>query len=372
MTNSVAVEHTELTDFVHSVLLNCGLDDPAARTATEVICYADVHGFTTHGTNALAGIYAPRLRDGRIRAAAQPKPVVETAATAVIDGDGGLGVVTMVAAVDLAAAKAREFGIGMVTVRNSSHFGSAGYYTSRVAAQGLVGIVMSNCGAQGVAPPLGGLKRLLGTNPLSAAVPVATGAPFVLDMSTTAVATGKIRAAQREGRPVPAGWLVTPDGGTTTDPNAFFDGHAEVAWLGGTAQTGGAKGYGLALLVDLLCGPLAGAAYGPRPAALTEPEPAEDVDVGHVAIVIDPAAFGAAESFLAESRQLLDTVSAAPAAQAQRVTYPGAPEADRAERSRSVGVALPDHVAVALVRLGAELGVPVPAALTAALTTEPA
>lgn len=366
MANSVTVDHTQLTTFVRTVLLRCGLDEPAATTATEVICYADIHGFTTHGTNALAGIYAPRLRAGSIRPDAQPKVVVETPTTAVIDGDNGLGAVTMVTAVDLAAAKARELGLGMVTVRNSSHFGSAGYYTNRVAADGLVGIVMSNCGAQGVVPPLGGVKRLLGTNPLSAAVPVSHGAPFVLDMSATAVATGKIRAAQREGRPVPEGWLVAADGSTTTDPDAYFAGHADVAWLGGTAQTGGAKGYGLALLVDLLCGPLAGAAYGPRPEALTETEPADDVNIGQVALVINPAAFGVAESFPTETRALLDTVSASPAAPGQRVTYPGAPEAERAAVSYAEGIRLPQHVAVQLVRLGAELDVAVPAALTEA------
>ncbi|MGI5355277.1 Ldh family oxidoreductase [Streptomyces sp. CA-252508] len=361
---TVTVPLAELTAFVHRTLRACGLDADAARTAADVITYADAHGFTTHGTNGLVNIYAPGLLDGRIAADAAPRVVQETSATALLDGDRGLGLVTMDLAMDIAMDKARQTGIGMVAVRNSTHFGSAGYYTQRAATAGLIGLAMTNCGAQGVAPPLGGTVRMLGTNPLSAAVPVTDGAPFVLDMSTTVVATGKIKAAYKEGRQVPAEWLVRHDGTPTTDPAAFMDEEADVAWLGGPAATGGAKGFGLALLVDLLCGPLAGAAYGPRPGVLTG-EPATDDNVGHTAIVIDPAAFGSARHIAAENRTLLDTVAGSPvAAHANGVTYPGAPEAARYERSVRDGVELPAPVAEGLVRLAEQLSTDAPAALT--------
>ncbi|MBT2510079.1 Ldh family oxidoreductase [Streptomyces sp. ISL-98] len=361
---TVTVPLTDLTEFVQQILLECGLDGDSARTAADVITYADANGFTTHGTNGLVNIYAPRLLDGRISASAEPRIVRETAATALLDGDRGLGLVTMDRAMDIAMDKARQTGIGMVAVRNSTHFGSAGYYTQRAAAAGLIGIAMTNCGAQGVAPPLGGTVRMLGTNPLSAAVPVTHGAPFVLDMSTTVVATGKIKAAHKEGRPVPEEWLVRHDGTPTTDPGAFMDEEADVAWLGGPAATGGAKGFGLALLVDLLCGPLSGASYGPRPGVLNG-EPAGDDNVGHTAIVIDPAAFGSAPHIAAENRTLLDTVANSPvAAYANGVTYPGAPEAARYERSVLHGVELPDPVAEGLVRLAEQLSTEAPVELT--------
>ncbi|WP_151771480.1 Ldh family oxidoreductase [Streptomyces abyssomicinicus] len=362
---TVRVPLAELTAFVQDVLTECGLDATSARTASDVITYADAHGFTTHGTNGLVNIYAPRLLDGRIAADAAPRVVQETAGAALLDGDRGLGLVTMDLAMDIAMDKARTTGIGMVAVRNSTHFGSAGYYTQKAAAAGLIGLAMTNCGAQGVAPPLGGTVRMLGTNPLSAAVPVTRGAPFVLDMSTTVVATGKIKAAHREGQEVPREWLVRHDGTPTTDPAAFMDEEADVAWLGGPAETGGAKGFGLALLVDLLCGPLAGAAYGPRPGVL-KGEPASDDNVGHTAIVIDPSAFGSARTIAAENRTLLDTVVNSPAAAyaTRGVTYPGAPEAERYERSRREGVELPGPVAEGLAALAGRLSVVAPAALT--------
>ncbi|GAA4996462.1 hypothetical protein GCM10025734_28190 [Kitasatospora paranensis] len=186
-------------------------------------------------------------------------------------------------------------------------------------------------------------------------------------MSATTVATGKIRAAQREGRQVPEGWLTTPDGSPVTDPDAYFEGKADVTWLGGSAATGGAKGYGLAILVDLLCGPLAGASWGPTPDLLVNGDERPDTDIGHTVIAIDPAAFGAAESFGRGARELLDTVSACPpAVPGGRVTYPGAPEAVRAAESRSAGVALPGHVAAQLAAMAERLELPLPAELQAA------
>ncbi|AUG80403.1 hypothetical protein CFP65_5709 [Kitasatospora sp. MMS16-BH015] len=361
---TVRIPLETLRGFAHEALTRSGLSEADAATAAEVIVYADEHGFTTHGTNALAGIYSPRLRDGRINAAAEPRIVADTVSAAVIDGDGGLGLVTTTMATDLAVEKARQSGIAMVAVRNSSHFGSAGYYAHRATEAGLIAIAMTNCGAQGVAPPLGGTIRMLGTNPLAVAAPAPGGAPFVLDMSATTVATGKIRAAQREGRQVPGGWLVDHHGETVTDPDAYFDGKADVTWLGGSAVTGGAKGYGLALLVDLLCGPLAGASFGPTPDLLENGEERPDTDIGHVVIAIDPAAFGAAESFGAGARTLLDTVAACPPARPDGyVTYPGAPEAARSAESRRDGVLLPGPVAAQLVLMADQLDLSVPAAL---------
>ncbi|MFC6598216.1 Ldh family oxidoreductase [Kitasatospora paranensis] len=364
---TVRIPLETLRAFAREALHRSGLGEQDAATAAEVVVYADEHGFTTHGSNALAGIYSPRLLDGRINPAAQPRTVHESASSAVLDGDGGLGLVTTSLATDLAVAKARQTGIAMVAVRNSSHFGSAGYYAHRATEAGLIAIAMTNCGAQGVAPPLGGLTRMLGTNPLAVAAPAPGGAPFVLDMSATTVATGKIRAAQREGRQVPEGWLTTPDGSPVTDPDAYFEGKADVTWLGGSAATGGAKGYGLAILVDLLCGPLAGASWGPTPDLLVNGDERPDTDIGHTVIAIDPAAFGAAESFGRGARELLDTVSACPpAVPGGRVTYPGAPEAVRAAESRSAGVALPGHVAAQLAAMAERLELPLPAELQAA------
>jgi LDH2 family malate/lactate/ureidoglycolate dehydrogenase len=366
---TVRVPTAQLHEFVTAAFERCGLDADAALTAADAVCYADVHGFTTHGSNALAGIYVPRLRDGRISAHARPQVISDTGAVAVIDGRGGLGLLAMTAATDLAADKAVANGVGLVAVRGSTHFGSAGFYTHRLAERGLIGLAMTNCGAQGVAPPLGGRVRLLGTNPLSAAVPAAQRAPFVLDMSTTVVATGKLQAAKLAGQQVPAGWLYALDGTEVTDPDRYYRGTADVAWLGGQLATGGAKGFGLALLVDLLCGPLAGAAFGPHRRVLDGGEPIADTDIGHVALAINPTAFGSAEHFTAGVEELLGTVEACPpAVPGGRVTYPGAPEAQRAAESAIDGVALPTAVADRLRLLGADLGLELPTGLAAPAT----
>jgi LDH2 family malate/lactate/ureidoglycolate dehydrogenase len=342
----------------------CGLNAEAATIAAEVVLYADLHGYTTHGSNALAGIYAPRLLDGRIRAEAVPYRVSDTVATASLDADGGLGLVSMTLATDLAMEKARAAGIGLVTVRNSSHFGSAGYYAQRATEAGLIAIVMSNCGEQGIVPPLGGTTRMVGTNPLAAGVPAPGGPPFLLDMSTTTVATGKIRAAQREGASVPAGWLADQDGHPVSDPDAFFDGTANMTWLGGTATTGAAKGYGLAILIDLLCGPLAGAAYGPQSILLTDPTERPDSDIGHLVIAVDPAVLGSPGTFAGAARNLLDTVSACPPAVPDTsVTYPGAPEWWYATDCERSGVTLPDPVFQQLTALAERLDLQLPAIL---------
>lgn len=369
-TATITIPLPVLTQRVEDILRRCGLSEQDAHTATEVIVYADSRGFTTHGCNALTGIYAPRLRDGRINPRAVPRTLRDHGATAVLDGDRGLGLVTMSRATDLAASKAARYGIGMVAVRDSTHFGSAGYYAHRVSQTGQVVMVMSNCGAQGVVPPPGSATRMLGTNPLALAAPAPGGADFVLDMSATTVATGKIRAAQRAGRPVPSGWLVGHDGAGSTNPDDFFEGRAEVTWLGGGLETGGAKGFGLATFVDLLCGPLAGAAFGPTPVQLESDEELPDTDIGHVVIVIDPAAFatfsgedpgssgtGDSEHFGAQSRLLLDSLTSAPTLPGQpRVSYPGLPEHEKAGAAEVAGVPLPDAVGRALDALGLELG----------------
>lgn len=365
---TVHIEAASLRGFVVEVFQACGLERDAAQTAADVVCYADEHGFTTHGTNALANIYAPRLRDGRIAPVTPSEVATDAGAVAVVDGNGGLGLLAMTAATDLAGRKAKTHGIGMVAVRGSNHFGSAGFYAQRLTQQGLIGMALTNCGPQGVAPPLGGALRMLGTNPLSAAVPSGEHPPFVLDMSTTAVATGKIQAAQLRGDEVPPGWLFSQDGSAVTDPSRYYDGTADVAWLGGPLATGGAKGFGLALLVDILCGPLAGAAFGPNRHALNEEASQADSNVGHVAIAIDPAAFGAASDFSGGMNELLGTLRACPpAVDGRPVTYPGAPEAGHAARSLAEGVELPDAVAAKLRSLAAELSVTEPVGLTSAV-----
>jgi LDH2 family malate/lactate/ureidoglycolate dehydrogenase len=360
--STLRVALTDVRALAQATLVGLGVPLDKAEVVVEALVYADARGLGTHGVGSLATIYAPKLRDGLISASAQPRIVGGGGAIRVVDAERALGHVAMTFAVDLAIAVAQEHGIGAVAVQNSSHFGPAGYYVHRAAQHGLIALAMTNCGKQGVAPPLGGTQRLLGTNPVAAAVPAGAQPDFVLDMSTTTVATGKLAAARRAGTDIPAGWLVDAGGVDVRDPVEYFEGRAEVTWLGGRLETGAAKGYGLALLVDLLCGVLADAGWGPREDALGS-GPAVDEDVGHFAIVIDPGAFGARSAFASRVDELLSTLRLSPAVAGGSVTYPGEPEARRAADAIDAGCEIDIGFVEPLLALAASLGVEAPDAL---------
>jgi LDH2 family malate/lactate/ureidoglycolate dehydrogenase len=353
MTNAVDVP--DLHRFATDVLVAAGLDTEQAERAAEVLCFADRRGHTTHGTYALSTIYVPRLRDGQISTAATSKIVRSGTATRLLDGQRRLGLVVGTEAMNLAVELAGEHGTGIVAVRNSTHFGSAGYYAHHASQQGKIGMAMTNCGAQGVAPPIGGTHRMFGTNPIGMAVPTAGSAPFVLDMSTTVVATGKLRAAQLRGENVPEGWLRSTDGSSTVHPDDYYAGTAQVQWLGGDLATGGAKGFGLGLLVEMLAGVLPGAAVGADPESSGS---ASDHNIGHFFLAVEPEAFVGAADFTGRADQVLDAVVTSPRADAGiPVQYPGLPEADRTAAADRDGIALPEHVLDALDKLAADFDV---------------
>ncbi|NUT05575.1 MAG: Ldh family oxidoreductase [Hamadaea sp.] len=342
----------DLHAFAAGCLRAAGLDEWQANRAADVLTYSDARGCTTHGTFTLSSIYLPRLRDGRIRPDGVTSVVRDTGPCVLVDAGRRLGLVAGTEAVDLAVARARRFGIGAVGVRDSTHFGSAGFYTTRAAQAGLLAVATTNCGAQAIAPPIGGSRRLLGTNPVSAAVPTAGEAPFVLDMSTTTVATGKLRAAQLSGKDIPAGWLQYSGGGDCLDPGAYYRGEADLTWLGGRLETGAAKGFGLGILVEMLAGALTGGSVGPSAGD-------SDDDIGHFFLVIDPQAFVGSKEFTSAADALLETIADSPAQPGWGpVQYPGLPEARAYAESAAGGVALPDHVLTALDQAATDLGRP--------------
>jgi LDH2 family malate/lactate/ureidoglycolate dehydrogenase len=363
----VVLDRRELERFGVDLLGAAGISAAGALEASRVLMYADERGLDTHGHGALATIYLPRLLDGRIDPAARIRVLAEHRACVAFDAGNGLGLVSMTAAMDRAIDLARRFGVAAATVRRSSHFGAAGYYATRAAQHGCVGIVMTNCGAQRVVPPLGGKDRLFGTNPIGAALPADGQADLVLDMSTTAVAAGRVAAAAREQRAIPAGWLVGENGATVTDASALGRGEADLCWLGGELRSGGAKGFGLGLLVELLCGPLAGAAYGPQGGLDPLAHERDDHDVGHLALVLDPSAFPGGESFGALVAEVLQTLTESATRGDDPVRYPGQPEAERARATAVTGtMTLADHLVGPLREYAERLGVVAPAALRAA------
>jgi LDH2 family malate/lactate/ureidoglycolate dehydrogenase len=348
---TVTVPYAELHAFVTTLFTEHGLPRHRAGLAAEALCHGDLTGAGSHGVFNLARLYVPLLREGRADPAAEPRILRDTGPCVLLDARRALGLWAAAEAMDLAVERARQHGIGLVSVRGGTHLGCAGFPAARAASHGMVGVVASNCGGQRIARPPGGAVAMLGTNPLAVAAPAVDGHPFVLDMSTTVVPTGRIRVAAAAGEPVPAGWLADDAGNDVTEPAAFDRGDAHLRWLGGTPELGVYKGFGLALVVELLAAALSGAGLGPDPAALGgdgRPHGRDD-DIGFLLLAIAPMNPGFGEMV----RTMFGTLLACPpAAESAPVRYPGWPEARRARLRRRDGVPLAEHVHHELMALG--------------------
>jgi len=248
-----------LLTFTAQVFQHCGLSSTDAAQAADVLVSADLRGIDSHGVARLSA-YVTNLEKGSTNPRPKLRIVRETPTTATVDADNGLGLVVATQANAIAIEKALKYGSGWVAVRNSSHFGIAGYYSMKAAACDLIGWTMTNTSK--VVAPLGGVERMLGTNPIAVAIPALTQRAVLIDMSTSVVSWGKIEIARRAGEPIPRGWAVDANGIVTTDPNVVID-KGSLSPLGGTRELGAHKGYCLAALVDLISGVLSGANWGP-------------------------------------------------------------------------------------------------------------
>jgi len=267
-----------LARFSRRVFEHFGVPPDDARIAAGILEAADLRGVDSHGVARLR-TYFDMLSLGRIN----PKPSVtivrESASTATVDGDNGLGLVVGPKANAIAMAKAAEAGSGWVSVRNTNHYGIAGWYVLEALKKDLIGWAMTN--STKLVAPLWGAKRMLGTNPIAIAFPGAEEPPIVIDLATCAAAYGKIEIAVRAGEKIPKGWAIDRAGKDTEDPQAMIDGGALLP-LGSDRERGGHKGYGLAIAVDVLSAVLSGANWGPftPPFALRQELPARAVGLG--------------------------------------------------------------------------------------------
>ncbi|MDR2339847.1 MAG: Ldh family oxidoreductase [Deltaproteobacteria bacterium] len=233
-----------------------GYGPEEARITATLLVEADARGIASHGVSRLA-FYRQNLDLGHVRPGSEPRVAYETPCSLVVDGNAGVGCYVAGFAVDRLIAKARDAGVCLCGVRNSNHYGIAGYWAELIAAEGMVGMAFTNTYIAGV--PTYGKLRILGTNPIAVAIPEADGRVFLLDMATTTVTHGKVELYDRRKKPMPKGWVVDERGREVTDATAFektfyasnFGGHL---YLGGAGEeSGGHKGFGLALLVELLC-----------------------------------------------------------------------------------------------------------------------
>jgi ureidoglycolate dehydrogenase (NAD+) len=313
----------------------------------ETLVWTSLRGVDSHGV-ARVPVYAERLRSGVLNGRPRPSVARREGAIAVVDGDHGPGQAAAVVATDLSIELACEHGVGVVSVRRSGHYGAAGYYAIRAAEAGLIGVSMTN--TEPLVIPYGGVEPALGTNPIAFAAPAGDGAVFDLDMATSQVAINRINNARDEGRRIPEGWGVDEHGEPTTDPAAVKS----------AVPLGGYKGYGLALMVEILCGVLSGSGVRYGVGDLYSGGEQQQ-NTGHFHLAIDPERTVGRDRFAAVLAGLLGELRAiTPAAGFDEVLVAGDPEAcARAERERS-GVPIEPALWATLTALSGELGVPVP------------
>ncbi|WP_426959874.1 Ldh family oxidoreductase [Muricoccus radiodurans] len=318
-----------------------GMPSDLAETTAEAMVETDLMGIDSHGLSMLM-MYEGMRRAGQLDLSARPKVELDAAATALVDGGANLGHPVAVFAMRLAVEKAKAAGIGAVGVRNSHHFGAAGHYARMASSAGVIGFITSSARTV-LMVPTRGVMPLLGANPIAFAAPALRHRPFVLDISTTTVAANKVKVYDLNNKPIPGGWVVDAAGEPVTDSARameiiFKEPGGGVTPLGGTEVTGGHKGYGLGVMVQILSATLTGAAFGPIRNRTQRPD--EPDNVGHFFLAIDPKAFRPAGGFSEELDAMIDVLRETPASDAAKpVLVAGDPEA--AERARRLEAGIP-------------------------------
>jgi uncharacterized oxidoreductase len=323
-----------------------------AVLVAELLVRANLVGHDSHGAIRIPQ-YAQAIRSGLVKPGMPLEIVKELPATALIDGHWGLGQVVARHAMELAIQKARDTKISSVCAYNLYHVGRLADYTRIAAEQDFVAIMVVNGGgASPIVAPFGGAAGRLSTNPISIAFPTGGPVPFLFDMATSVVAEGKVRVKRNRGERTPDGWLLDNQGHPTTDPNAFYqEPRGAILPLGGSA---GHKGFGLAMVVEILGGILARAGYG-RPGA-------SRFSNGTFIVVIDISAFVDPGQFRTEVDDLLAYVKSAPTAPGvEAIFYPGEPEAMEQQRRERDGILLEDETWQQIMALAQELGIAVDA-----------
>lgn len=351
MSESVATISPEaLRAFVAKALSSQDVPADDAAKVASLMVEADIFGYDTHGVFRLRQ-YLARLRGGGCNPNAHVEVALETAATALIDGDNGLGHLAMSAARDLAIVKAREAGIGWVGVRRGNHAGPLALYVRPQAEAGMIGMAAA-VGSANHVPPFGGTDLLLGTNPIAISAPSGSSDPFVLDMASTVAAMGKIKVLAQRGEPMPEGWMVGRDGEPLTDPNKKSEGFL--------LPIGGAKGFGLSVAIGLMAGVLNGSAFGSDVVDFTN-DTGSETNTGQFVMALDIAAFGLADTFADNAARVFDELRGSTALPGHNpVRLPGEGKGAVVTRRRENGIELNLALRRDLAALAQEYGIPDP------------
>ncbi len=273
-----------LTDVTARALKRAGASKAMAQATAQALVAAEAEGLGGHGLSRVA-LYCQHLREGRANGKAKPKIIQRKGATALIDADGGLAFPACALAVKEAITRAKKSGVSFIGVTNSHHMGALAYHLAPIAQAGMAGIALTN--SPSAINAWGGKRAFYGTNPVAAIFPRKDAEPIVVDLSLTEVTRGKIMVHAKEGKPIPLGWAVDKDGNPTTDPKA--------ALTGSLNAIGGVKGAALALMVEVLCAGLTGAAFSFENDSYFEP--GNKPRIGHAILAIDPGALAGSDAY---------------------------------------------------------------------------
>lgn len=351
--NELTLPYTQLKQFAIDIFLKINCSKSEATLAAEVLLNADLRGIDSHGLARLSG-YVRLWEAKRINSTPNVQVIHETPSTAVVDGDGGLGLVVAPKAMQIAIEKAKNVGTGWVAVKNSNHFGIAGHHAMMALEHDMIGMAMTN--ASPLVAPTFSVERLLGTNPICVAIPAGEQPAFVADFATTTAANGKLEILQRKNQDAPEGWIQKKDGSISTNANELKDGGALVP-LGSDREHGSHKGFCLGAWVDIFSAVLSGANYGPwvPPFVSFLAPPSDPVGdgIGHFFGAMRVDAFRPTKDFKQHMDNWITRFRAAKTIEGQdHLIIPGDPERESEKERRKNGIPLNDKVVEDLKELG--------------------
>jgi len=338
-----------LFDFCISLVKRHDVPETEAAILVESLVDANLKGVDTHGVTRLP-IYLERVDEGLIDPSAEMSFEKSSSAAGILDANNGFGQVAGHRGMEKALELAKEHGVGAVGIRNSQHFGAAGYYSEMAAKEDFIGLTLTN--SEPAMPPWGGYDAFFGTNPIALGVPVGTGDPILIDLSTSIVARGEIIAAAKQGDSIPEHWAVDSEGDATTDPEEALD--------GAVLTMAGPKGSALALIVDVLSGVLTGAGFAGRVGSMYD-DFTRTANVGHFVLALNVNAFLEGERFFERIEALRgDIKSMDSRPDVKEVRLPGERRYRTQKEQKQEGIPLEDPVVRQLKDLAAEVETPPP------------
>jgi LDH2 family malate/lactate/ureidoglycolate dehydrogenase len=357
----VYVDTAILAEQITSIFTSWGVSKSQIESTVAVMVETDTYGIDSHGVSMLM-LYEQMIKSGILNLYAVPNIVKESASTALIDGDAGFGHHVAKMGMSLAINKCKTSGICSISAYNSHHFGAAGYYAKMASDAGLIGLVTSSTRSVLVTPTFA-QKPVLGTNPISFAAPAGNGRPFLLDMSTSTVASNKIKMFNLNKCDLPEGWVIDNSGTSITDAAMArslllgSEKNAGITPLGGTPDLASHKGYGLAMMVQILSATLSGGGFSPfQERSLSNSSPD---NIGHFFLAIDPSYFRPDHGFEKDLKQMVDFLrNTLPINPDQPVLVAGDPEFDRYERRKTEGIPMSQALLQQIRNIASRAAVP--------------